>query len=300
MIRRKISVIIPFLNPGEKLKKAIESLATDNTSDLEIIIWNDGSNDDFDYQSLSASYSHVIYKSDENRGVSEARNRASKLAGGKYLLFLDADDWMEPNAISLFLDLIGRDSALDLVFSWSRIHDLKSNKTEEWKKYQQMVFVGKSIAFTNLAGTFLIKKEIFDQVGGYNSSLRFSENLDLLIRVLSLRNLNIFYLKEITVNFGNSLDQITRNGKFSQKVLLNSLINFLESNSSFFEENKRFAANILCRIIVASIFLGKKESVNWYLQKLKEWGSPRYSKFYWLSRISPIYRMYLSQKGFRA
>lgn len=300
MSRVKISVIIPFLTPGEKLKKALYSVFEGNPEGVELIAWNDGSEDEFDYRAWCISHPLIVYRKEKNQGVAQARNQAAKLAQGDYLLFLDADDWMEPNGLSYFLKTTEQDPTLDLVFSWSRIHDLKTGQTEDWKKFHRMVFAGKPISYSNLAGTFLIKKEIFDRAGGYNAKLRFSENLDLMIRVLSMQSPKIFYLKEITVNFGNSLQSAVRNGKFSQKLLLRSLTDFYSVNLQFLQENRGFAENILCRIIVASIFLGRKEVRDNYLEKLKEMNSPRYPRFLWLSRISPIYRVYLSHKGFRA
>ena len=300
MSQVKISVIIPFLNPGEKLKKAIDSVFECNPDGVELIAWNDGSEDDFNYKVWCSSYSQVVYKKEKNQGVAEARNQATKLAKGEYLLFLDADDWLETGAISDFSEITEQFPELDLVFSWSRIHDLKTGQKEEWNKFHQMVFAGKSTAYSNLAGTFLIKKEVFDRVQGYNTNLRFSENLDLIIRILLLGRLNIQYLKKVTVNFGNSLEGVTRNGKFSQKVLLPSLQEFYSSNTLFFKENSGFGENIICRIIVASVFLKQKDISKTYLAKLKQLGSSRYSKFFWLSRISPVYRFYLSYKGFRA
>jgi glycosyltransferase involved in cell wall biosynthesis len=294
-----ISVIIPFLNPGDKLKKSIGSVLKDNPEKVEIIVWNDGSNDGEDYRTLCNSFAQVSYNEEPNQGVSIARNKAARLAKGKYLIFLDSDDWFEPDGINSFLEVITQDASLDLVFSWSRIHDLKTGKTEEWNKFNQMIFAGSLISYSNLAGTFLIRTEVFKKVGGYNSRLRFSENLDLITRVLSLGELEIFYLEKITVNFGNSLQTTRRNGKFSQQLLLDSLAEYYKTNQVFLQENRRFEGNIICRIIVASIFLGRKDLQKEYLAKLKKMANPRYSKFFWLSRIAPIYRMYLSHKGFR-
>jgi glycosyltransferase involved in cell wall biosynthesis len=94
---KKISVIIPVFNAEKYLEKCVQSVIDQMLTDIEIIIVNDGSSDD----SLSilkkfAQYdSRVKVISQENKGVSAARNKGLEIASGDWIAFADADDWLE-------------------------------------------------------------------------------------------------------------------------------------------------------------------------------------------------------------
>lgn len=99
-----ISIIIPIYNPDiEKLKKCIESVINQTYCDLEIILINDGSCDKI--KKICDKYSQVdsriIVCHKKNEGVSIARNYGIKISKGEFLTFLDADDYLETNAIEL-------------------------------------------------------------------------------------------------------------------------------------------------------------------------------------------------------
>ncbi len=97
----KISVIMPVYNPEEKwLRQAIASILNQTLRDIEVILVDDGSTDKSpqicdDYAGMDSRIS-VIHK--DNRGQGSARNTGLKAASGKYVLYIDADDWIERNA----------------------------------------------------------------------------------------------------------------------------------------------------------------------------------------------------------
>jgi glycosyltransferase involved in cell wall biosynthesis len=91
-----ISVIIPIYNMGAYLNQCLESVLNQTLNNIEVICINDGSVDNS--QDILNEYSwkdsRVKVFSQKNQGVSKARNRALKLASGKYVFFLDPDDWL--------------------------------------------------------------------------------------------------------------------------------------------------------------------------------------------------------------
>ncbi|MEH7136024.1 glycosyltransferase, partial [Priestia megaterium] len=94
-----ISIIVPVYNAEKFLPKSLESLQNQTYTELEIILVNDGSNDGSaaiceHYASKDKRFV-VIHK--ENGGVSSARNAGLKRVTGKYVGFVDPDDWIEPN-----------------------------------------------------------------------------------------------------------------------------------------------------------------------------------------------------------
>ena len=96
-----VSVIIPCYNHGRYLAYAIDSVLTQNYDRIEIIVIDDGSVDDT--AMVAKKYDQVIYYYQTNQGLSASRNRGVELSKGDFIVFLDADDWLLPNAIQLNL-----------------------------------------------------------------------------------------------------------------------------------------------------------------------------------------------------
>lgn len=105
-----ISIIIPVYNTGKYLDNCIKSVADQDYPNIEIIIINDGSNDEPTIticNELAIQYANVIVIHKENGGSASARNYGIKMAHGDYIGFVDSDDIIEPNMYSsLYNDLI--------------------------------------------------------------------------------------------------------------------------------------------------------------------------------------------------
>ena len=105
----KVSVIIPLYNKAPYLKKALDSVLAQTYSNWECIIIDDGSTDDsatiasqwINASRLSPSAFRLV--SQENAGVSAARNHGIALSQGEYIAFLDADDWWAPTFLERML-----------------------------------------------------------------------------------------------------------------------------------------------------------------------------------------------------
>ncbi len=94
-----LSVIVPIYNACSTLNRCIDSIVNQSFSDLEIVLINDGSDDESG--SLCKEYvkkdRRVVYVEQENMGVDEARKKGVTLACGDYITFVDADDYLELN-----------------------------------------------------------------------------------------------------------------------------------------------------------------------------------------------------------
>lgn len=104
----KISIIISAYNGEKYIVKYVESILNQSYKNLEIIIINDESKDNtiniLSYYKGLNSKIRVIDK--QNEGVSSARNYGIKISSGDYIIFVDADDTLEPNAVEVLLELI--------------------------------------------------------------------------------------------------------------------------------------------------------------------------------------------------
>lgn len=108
----KVSIIIPLYNKAPYVTKALDSVLAQSFKDYECIIVNDGSTDNSEavvqsWLSQNSQYTvHFTLYTQENAGVSAARNHGISLSTGEYICFLDADDWWAPTFLEEMMGLI--------------------------------------------------------------------------------------------------------------------------------------------------------------------------------------------------
>ena len=112
-MNEKVSVIIPAYNAEKYVKECLNSVLNQTYQNIEIIVINDGSKDGtkaiLDEYTQAASNIVVIHT--ENGGVSRARNIGLDNVSGNYIMFLDADDLLVPNAVELLLQDLKNNNA---------------------------------------------------------------------------------------------------------------------------------------------------------------------------------------------
>lgn len=109
----KISVIIPVYNSREFISKCMDSIMCQTFSDFEVICVDDGSIDE-SYTILSGysqRYKNIQVVRQQNMGQGVARNKGVALARGKYVKFVDADDFLHPDALRILYDTAERTKA---------------------------------------------------------------------------------------------------------------------------------------------------------------------------------------------
>lgn len=97
---KRYNIIIPAYNCAKTIEMTVESLQKSGLSDFSFIIVNDGSSDDTEKvcKAIEAKYDNVKHFSQSNQGVSSARNKGIELADAEYLIFFDADDFVDDGA----------------------------------------------------------------------------------------------------------------------------------------------------------------------------------------------------------
>lgn len=125
-----LSIIIPIYNAEKYLKKCLERILDNQNQNIEIILINDGSKDNSDKicKKFNELDKRIKYKSIENNGCSNARNLGINLSTGKYIWFIDSDDFIEKNAINEILEEIKKDP--EIIIFGTKLKDIK-NKREE-------------------------------------------------------------------------------------------------------------------------------------------------------------------------
>jgi glycosyltransferase involved in cell wall biosynthesis len=208
------SIIIPCYNQGHYLKDAVDSVLEQNYYNLEIIIVNDGSTDETEIiaKKLLNSDRRIQVITQENKGLSAARNVGIKHAKGIYLHFLDADDWVLNGCYELVeTEIKANDHVIIGVgYSYRRSRNLPP---------MHGVFPSrdKSVYPEILSGnigpchSFFIPKNKVKEVGGFDEKLRSGEDWDLWIRLVKSKIPFLFIEKELVV-YRFVQNSMSRNG----------------------------------------------------------------------------------------
>lgn len=132
----KISVIIPVYNVEKYLVECLDSVINQTFTDIEIICVNDGSTDNslVILENYANKDSRIKIISQENKGVSCARNTGIAFSNGKYIYFIDSDDYLELDALNKLYNL-AEDNSLDLI-----MFKLLNFNDEDGKKYNQYYY----------------------------------------------------------------------------------------------------------------------------------------------------------------
>ncbi|MDY4996090.1 MAG: glycosyltransferase family A protein [Bacilli bacterium] len=146
----KISVIVPVYNAEKFIDKCIESVINQTYKEIELILVNDGSKDNSlkILQKYEKQYPKMIKVFNQtNKGVGAARNLGIKHVSGKYIFFLDSDDWIELDyLVKLYEDI----SKNDIVISGFKSYDINGSllfaeniKDNPWTKFKYCSIGGK-------------------------------------------------------------------------------------------------------------------------------------------------------------
>jgi len=134
----RFSIIIPVYNVKKYLKECVESIITQDFTDYEIIMIDDGSTDGCSelcdkYEKVDARI-RVLHK--KNGGLSSARNCGLDKCVGEYVIFIDSDDWIMPGSLSAIDACIGRDSPDVLITTLTEIYpEEEIHRDEKFLEY---------------------------------------------------------------------------------------------------------------------------------------------------------------------
>lgn len=194
-----ISVIVPVYNAEKYLKRCVDSILSQSFSDFELLLIDDGSSDlsglfcdEYAIADKRVSAFHT-----DNNGVSGARQYGLNIAKGKYIQFIDSDDWIEQDCFEK-LFLIAEDKNADIVISDFYVNS-KNNVKIVRRRYTgnliEDLFTGR--VFGGLCHK-LVKKAAIDNASiAFNHQLNFCEDLCFLCElVMKISNVKIIYIGE--------------------------------------------------------------------------------------------------------
>lgn len=223
----KVSVIVPVYNTEDYLRKCLDSLINQDFSDYEILIINDGSTDNSDriIKEYSKKYDYVKGFLKENGGLSSARNYGLKKAKGKYITFVDSDDYVEANFLKELYDSITKDDSDIAVCEFSYVYSNGSII----RSYSNLKYSSDSLKeyllTPPMAPIRMFKKELFNYIK-FKEGIYY-EDLDLCPKLVK-------YVKKISFVDLSLYNYLMRDNSIMHQAKLNSkledIYHVLDSN----------------------------------------------------------------------
>ncbi|WP_163399996.1 glycosyltransferase family 2 protein [Flavobacterium fluviatile] len=212
------SIIIPLYNKESFIENTLKSIFSQTFTDYEIIVVNDGSTDNSEKIVLAFNDNRIRFYSQNNQGVSAARNVGIKKSKGDFIAFLDADDYWYPNHLEILEKLIKDYPYAGLYASRyiSKVSEKKFvtnsflNIDENFSGIVPDFFYSSLVSRIALTSAVIVPKAVFDKTGFFNTSITSGQDLDLWIRIALL--FPVAVARNITVEY-NAMDS----GSLSKK-----------------------------------------------------------------------------------
>ena len=219
-----VSVVIPTRNRASLLSRAIASVQRQTYRDLEIIVVDDAS--DNEISELVASFDDPRIRSfrhELNRGASAARNTGIEHALGEYIAFLDDDDEWLPTKLAKQVRLIQEaPPEVGLVYCWMDHFDPQGRLVYKTHPTLRGYVFGQVLDRPRLGGcpTLLVRRRVFDSVGGFDEDLPRGNDGDFLRRTCLKYSVDLVPEVLVRVNVSQQRERITR---FDEQGIRNAI-----------------------------------------------------------------------------
>lgn len=161
----RVSVVIPCFNSGVTLGQTVASVHAQSWPEVEIVVVDDGSTDPATIKVIDA-LTGVRLVRQLNAGLPAARNAGIAVATGTYVLPLDADDWLEPDAVERLLGSLRSAPAAAFAYSHLRLEGEACGVLAKSYNFFEQLFLNQ------LPYCLLFPRALWNAAGGYDASMR--------------------------------------------------------------------------------------------------------------------------------
>lgn len=185
MTQPKVTVYITNYNYAAFLNQAVDSVLKQTYTNIDLLIIDDGSTDNS--RELIQAYSvlpNVELLFQQNLGLNRTNNVALRMAKGKYMVRLDADDFFEPNAIEKMVEVLESDDSLGLVFPDYYYVDKFGKRIGEERRHD----FGKDVTVFDQpahGACTMVRTEMLRNLGGYDEQFSCQDGYDLWIKFVT-------------------------------------------------------------------------------------------------------------------
>ncbi|MSR77705.1 MAG: glycosyltransferase [Candidatus Omnitrophica bacterium] len=238
MLRIEVSVIIPTFNRKSRLRTALQSVISQNQVIFEVIVVDDGSNDETELM-VKKEFPSVQYVYQENRGPSAARNHGLALAKGQWMAFLDSDDEWLPGKLRAQLDFFASHPDYRICQTeeiWIR-DGTRVNPMKKHQKYHGWIFEKCLPLCLVSPSAVMIHRSIFENVGTFDEDFPACEDYELWLRITCQYPVGLIE-KLFIKKFGGHPDQLSHRYEAMDRFRIKALEKILKSGKLTLEQKK--------------------------------------------------------------
>jgi len=281
---QSVSVVIPAHNYGRFLSRAINSILEQTLPVLEIIVVDDGSDDET--REVAQGFGERIrYVYQEARGPSAARNAGIRMARGDWIGFLDADDWWLPEKNAKVQELLRQHPEAVMIY---HPHILVSSKgTIGMRRAAEPDALWPELLYENwISGgsSALMRRSVVLELGGFDESIRGVEDWDLWARVALCHRLHKIPepLSGVWKHDGSSLsDNSARMAGEMRRLVGKTLVRGVHGFGRRLLYRRRTMARLAFDASLELRGQNRATSHRYLLQSLLDWPSPMYIPKRW-------------------
>ncbi len=211
-----ISVVVPTYNRAYCLKRAVDSVYSQSYKNLEVIVVDDGSDDDTQtlidsMQERTSFYFNLRYIRIAHAGVSRARNTGIQAAAGEWIAFLDSDDYWLEGKLKKQLDYLSEKGEYRVCHTdevWIK-NGRRINQGKKHRKYEGWFFNPSLKLCLISPSSVLIHKDVFAEVGIFDEGFAYVEDFELWLRITARFPVG-FVSEKLVVKTGGRSDQLSK------------------------------------------------------------------------------------------
>ena len=257
-----VSVIMSVRNESVWLAEAILSIRRQTYRDFEFLIVDDASTDDTSHilqKSAAADPRIKVYYNEEPNGLARSLNRLISLAKGQYIARMDGDDISRDDRFVRQVDFLEGNPKIGLVGSYCREIDSQGLPVAIWKRPTESKLLRRALFKGNpfIHSSVMLRKRVFDEVGGYNCQCRYAQDYELWLRVAE--KFEIGNLAEPLVDLRVDWEKLRCKNKLARKYQFKILSSHIR-NSYLSSWHKLFLVRPLILFMIPtslSLFLKK-------------------------------------------
>lgn len=205
-----VTIIIPTYNRASVIKRALESVFSQTFANYEVIIVDDGSTDETS-SFIRSLNKEVRYISIPHSGVSRARNIGIDFAKGKWISFLDSDDYWLPQKLEKQMLYLNKHTEYKVCHTdeiWIK-NGVRINQGKKHKKHEGWFFSPSLNLCLISPSSVVIHESVFNNVGTFDENFEYVEDYELWLRITS--RYPIGYIDEkLVVKVGGHKDQLSK------------------------------------------------------------------------------------------
>ncbi|MBO2944783.1 glycosyltransferase [Paenibacillus sp. F411] len=262
----KVSIIMPCFNDGEYIEEAIQSVFNQTYKDIELVIIDDGSDQEDTIKILDQlSGSNIKLVRSNRLRPAGARNKGITQASGKYILPLDADDKIDSDYIEKAVSIMEGDPNIGVVYCYAQLFGEKSGRWE-LPEYSLNTMLLDNIVFV----TALFRKEDWETVGGFNTAMEHGmEDYDFWLSILEIGR-EIYQIPEVLFHYRIKPSSRTTEFMTNPSVVKSTYREIYYHHPRLYEKYKDQYAIALRDALIEQLFMNKalQESIL-ILEKIK-------------------------------